>query len=178
MDSSQDFLATRSPKSARVVSFEAKRISSIRKKMSIVSTVNSAMRNTFKIKLEEIEKLDCPISYNEDPSCYVIKEERIIDDDLNAEANANFPELSPLLRGTQASSNKFVIEIKAGSYKSMLTTFVHICNCIVRYTVLELPACFAILGIFNALIIIILIGLMSVISVFYLIKAHHVTGDT
>lgn len=72
---------------------------------------------------------------------------------------------------------EMIVEIQTVSFLSMMSTFIHICNCIIRYTVLEIPKCFHYLGVFNACSFIILIGVMSIISVYFLLKAHQRTND-
>ena len=107
-----------------------------------------------KISIDDIEKLSLPFDINENKKEVILNE-----------------------KNEEGESDNIIIEISSVSLKSMISTFIQICNCIIRYTVLEIPKCFYYLGLIYGTIFIIIISLMSNISIYFLMKAHQKTGD-
>ncbi len=68
-----------------------------------------------------------------------------------------------------------VLELR--TFKSWFMTILSIINCIIRYTIVQFPFCMKSLGLFYGPIITCVIGLMSIFSVYMLIKVKEKTGE-
>ena len=79
----------------------------------------------------------------------------------------------PIIRDDEMEGT---MEIK--TFNSNLETIFQVINSIIRYSVVQLPFCFKILGIINGSGIISLIGLMSIYSVILMVEIHLATGFT
>lgn len=131
---------------------------------------SSIFKLSQRIKLEEIEKFECPVdNITDNPGEFVIKKKDLFEGETDEEKE--------VMLQSKGKEEDLIISFKQKSFKNMVTTFIHICNCIIRYTVLEIPLCFAVLGVMNAFLFITLISFMSIISVYFLLKAHEATGD-
>lgn len=72
---------------------------------------------------------------------------------------------------------KFVIdELQSDDMNSMTMVAIQVCNSIIRYTFLTFPYCFAMLGLINGCAIVTVISLMSIVSLYFILKSHEVTG--
>jgi hypothetical protein len=60
---------------------------------------------------------------------------------------------------------------------SLLMTIIQIVNCNIKYTVVQIPFCLKILGLFYGSMAIGLVGLMSIFSVYMLIVVKETTGE-
>jgi hypothetical protein len=63
-------------------------------------------------------------------------------------------------------------------FYSMIAVVTQVCNSIIRYTFLTMPIVYAYLGLFYANLLILLVGSLSILTLFYMMKAHEITGHT
>ena len=63
------------------------------------------------------------------------------------------------------------------TFKSTLSVMFNVVNCLIRYTILELPVCFIALGIVNAIGFIFLVAIICVISTKYVLRIYEITGE-
>lgn len=72
---------------------------------------------------------------------------------------------------------KMVNKVEIITFTSLFMTVLQIINCIIRYTIIQIPLCFKVLGLVYAPLTICIIGLMAVFSVYMLIKVKESTGE-
>ena len=72
---------------------------------------------------------------------------------------------------------KVEIEFEDLTFKTMLSAVFSVCNCIIRYTVLEIALCYAVLGLLYGTIIIICVSLMNIFTTYFVLKVYERTGD-
>lgn len=149
-----EIILTKKPSSYQASSFKLKRNSSLSTDQLIIQSFND--NNDFRksINIDDLIRIECPINN------YAEVNEKII------------------IKNCDNSLDKSVtILVESGAFSSMLNTIIQICNCIIRYTVLQIPFCYLYLGIFNASLLIMIVALISIGSLYLLLKAHEATGD-
>lgn len=67
--------------------------------------------------------------------------------------------------------------IEIQTFKSLFMTIIQIINCIIKYTIVQFPFCFKVLGLVYGPIVIGVIGLLSIYSVYMLLKVKEATGE-
>lgn len=72
---------------------------------------------------------------------------------------------------------KMVNKLEIRTFESLFMTVLQIINCIIRYTIIQIPYCMKVLGLVYGPLAISIIGLMSVFSVYMLIKVKEATGE-
>jgi len=72
-------------------------------------------------------------------------------------------------------ANGATLELR--TFQSWFTTILSIINCIIRYTIIQFPFCMKSLGLLYGPIITTIIGLLSIFSVYMLIKVKEKTGE-
>lgn len=122
------------------------------------SVLKTFQKQFTKIRIDDIVSVDCP-----QPQHNLV---------LISKDQAEGEEALKMLE-----QKEVILEVQAVTFMSMLSTFINICNCIIRYTVLEIPKTFAILGILNATLSLSAIGALSLFSLYFLLKAYEATGD-
>jgi hypothetical protein len=73
--------------------------------------------------------------------------------------------------------DKIEFKFQSVTFNSVLTTISQICNCIIRYTFLNFPMCYAVMGMAYGFLITSLMGLFSIISTYMLLRAHDVNKE-
>lgn len=124
------------------------------------STLKAFQKQFTKIRVDDMVSVDCPDLPQKHNLILVSKHQSDNEEALK-----------------MLEQKEVVLEVQAVTFMSMLSTFINICNCIIRYTVLEIPKTFAILGILNATISLSVIGAFSLFSLYFLLKAYEATGD-
>lgn len=72
---------------------------------------------------------------------------------------------------------KVEIEFEELTFRTMLSAVFSVCNCIIRYTVLEIALCYAVLGLLYGTIAIIFVSLMNIFTTYFVLKVFEKTGD-
>lgn len=124
------------------------------------SILKTFQKQFTKIRIDDMVSVDCPQPTQNHNLILISKHQK------------NNEEALKMLE-----QKEVILEVQAVTFMSMLSTFINICNCIIRYTVLEIPKTFAILGILNATVSLSVIGALSLFSLYFLLKAYEATGD-
>lgn len=97
----------------------------------------------------------------------------------NTESNNDNCDLALKHTETIEKTYEYLLEkLHSLDFYSMIIVVIQICNSIIRYTFLTMPIVFANLGLINANIMVALVGALSILTLFYIMKAHEITGHT
>lgn len=112
-----------------------------------------------------------------DKNINVITDENKNERDINTTISPQELEKILVTQINYEDYDKIEFKFQAVTFNSVLTTIGQICNCIIRYTFLNFPMCYAIMGMAYGFLITSLMGLLSIISVYMLLRAHDVNKE-
>lgn len=131
----------------------------------------------------DILETDILLSNNPDTKFNAIKEtydekEEDDEDEDDEEEHKNDHHSIHSNKKTENEYEEFFSKIFSSDVMSMYSVIILVIKSIIRYTFFNIPQCFALLGLFNGCMSVIFIAIMSIISVYYIMKIHEMKGYT
>jgi len=147
-----------------------------------------------KIEVEDLDNIASPTAIPEVKSIVynnytenkniegVIKDKRftrkysVLPNDIS-KTNIEIDDIQQFIEANEDENHQIEFNFESLTFNSIIETSTQIVNAIIRYTFLTFPLCLANLGLINGFLIIFIISLMSIFSIYMLIKAHLVCKE-
>lgn len=131
----------------------------------------------------DILETDILLSSNTDTKFSAIKEtydEKEDDDEEDDDEEEHKKDLHSIhsRKKKENEYEEFFSKIFSSDVMSMYSVIILVIKSIIRYTFFNIPQCFALLGLFNGCMSVVFIAIMSIISVYYIMKIHEMKGYT
>lgn len=124
-------------------------------------------------KLESIKEITNYKDYEDED-----EEEEDEDDDKDENVKSNHNKHIEAKNSEDTNYEDFFDKMFSSDVRSMYSVIILVIKSIIRYTFFNIPQCFALLGLFNGCMTVLFISIMSIISIYYIMKIHEMKGYT